>query len=115
MCVAGIDFPTSGYFLNNFNMVFGRSLHDAATWEWFERITAEDGAKTFWDVGANVGLCGCTLISAAADRTAVLFEPDPDNLTVLSNTIYTRDLALRVELRSFTVGAKTGTAAVKRD
>ena len=66
MCVAGIDFSTSGYFLNNFNMVFGRSLHDAATWEWFERITAEDGAKTFWDVGANVGLCGCTLISAAA-------------------------------------------------
>jgi hypothetical protein len=115
MCVAGINFSTSDYFLNNFNMVFGQSLRGTATWKWLERIAAEDGAKTFWDVGANVGLCGCTLISAAADRTAVLFEPDPDNLTVLSNTIYTSDLALRVELRSFTVRAKTGTAAVKRD
>ena len=115
MCVAGIDFSTSGYFLNNFNMVFGQSLYGAATWKWFERIAAEDGAKTFWDVGANVGLCGCSLRFAAADRTAVLFEPDPDNLTVLSNTTYTSDFALRAELRSFTVGGKTGTAAVKRD
>ena len=59
-------------------MVFGQSLHGTATWKWFERIAAEDGAETFWDVGANVGLCGCTLISAAADRTAVMFEPDPE-------------------------------------
>lgn len=53
MRVAGVAFPIAGYFLKNFNMVLGRSLHEAETLKWFERLAGENDARVFWDVGAN--------------------------------------------------------------
>lgn len=115
MRVAGIDFPISGYIFKNFNMVLGRSLHEAVTLEWFARLATVNGSKTFWDVGANVGLYGFTFISGDNDRTAVLFEPDPDNLTALHQTVSKNALDRWIETRPCAVSARSGTAAFKRD
>ena len=115
MRVAGIDFPIAGYLLKNFNMVLGRSLHEAETLSWFARLARDNNAQVFWDVGANVGLYGFTFISANSDRNTVLFEPDPDNLAALRETVSINTLQARVEIRPCAVGAESGTASFKRD
>lgn len=115
MRVAGIAFPIAGYFLKNFNMVLGRSLHEAETLKWFERLALENEARVFWDIGANVGLYGFTFISANDRRSTVLYEPDPDNLAALQKTVSLNSLGTRVEIRPCAVGAEAGTAAFKRD
>lgn len=115
MRVAGVAFPIAGYFLKNFNMVLGRSLHEAETLKWFERLAGENNARVFWDVGANVGLYGFTFISANDSRSTVLYEPDPDNLAALQKTVSVNALEARAEIRPCAVSAEVGTAAFKRD
>lgn len=115
MRVAGIAFPIAGYFLKNFNMVLGRSLHEAETLKWFERVALANDAHVFWDIGANVGLYGFTFISSSDRRSTVLYEPDPDNLAALRKTVTLNTLDSRVEIRPCAVGAMSGTAAFKRD
>lgn len=43
--------------------------------------------KVFWDVGAHVGFYSWLVLSRNAQACAVLFEPDPENVRLLSQTI----------------------------
>ena len=115
MNIAGIGFPVSGYIFKNFNMMLGRSLHEANELDYFVRLANQNNAEVFWDVGANVGLYGFSFVSAAPNRTAVLYEPDPDNLAALRHTISSNALESRVELRPCAVAAETGSANFMRD
>jgi FkbM family methyltransferase len=41
----------------------------------------------FWDVGANFGIYSWLFLSRVRNGTAILLEPEPDNLTLLRRTV----------------------------
>jgi hypothetical protein len=96
MRIAGISFLVSGYIFKNFNMMLGRTLHEASELDYFVKLADQNNAKVFWDVGANVGLYGFSFVSASPSRTAVLYEPGPDNLAALRHTVSLNTLEPRI-------------------
>jgi FkbM family methyltransferase len=43
--------------------------------------------KTFWDIGANIGFFSWLLLNQDREKQVVLFEADPDNISLLQKTI----------------------------
>lgn len=113
--ISGINFPLFAYVVKNFNLMLGRSLHEGGELRNFVALARENDATVFWDIGANVGLYGFSFISMNAKCSAVLFEPDPDNLAALTDTIRVNALENQVSLRKCAVGAALGSADFKRD
>lgn len=67
-----------------------------------------------WDVGANIGLYSWLAISADSATRAVLFEPDPDNLALLSRTIADAGIR-RATILPCAVSDRAGEAVFQRD
>lgn len=70
--------------------------------------------KVFWDIGANIGYFSWLTMSADPELRAVLFEPDPDNVMLLRETIALSNLD-RATLISKAASADAGVARFVMD
>jgi FkbM family methyltransferase len=74
------------------------------------RLLSElDEDDTFWDVGANIGVCTCLAGEVATDGDVVAFEPYAPNTEVLAENAALNDVdvELRAEALADTVGETT--------
>jgi FkbM family methyltransferase len=74
---------------------------------WFRVIAKEVGLRSFWDVGANVGYYSWLVKSISPLTEVRMFEPDPDNLSLVRETIEHRRLT-GVTLREVAVSDMVG-------
>lgn len=105
--------------------VRARALRHAAFWvpgvRWEEGVRGRIKAlceslsiRTFLDVGANIGLYGWLVKSAAPEANIRLYEPDPDNAALLRHTL--RDAGLdRVAVREVAVSDRCGHGVFAKD
>jgi FkbM family methyltransferase len=70
--------------------------------------------RVLWDVGANMGLYSWLFLSESADNTAILFEPDPDNLALIDRTIEDNGLG-RALVKRCAVSDRVGDAVFAVD
>ncbi len=82
--------------------------------ELFCTIRQQFGIRSFWDVGANVGYYTWLVKSIAPEAKIRMFEPDPDNLALVWETIRHANLP-DIAVREVAVSDKCGTRCFARD
>jgi FkbM family methyltransferase len=80
----------------------------------FCAIGQQFGIESFWDVGANVGYYSWLTKSIASKAEVRMFEPDPDNLALIRETIRRARLS-GVALREVAVSDRIGRKVFIRD
>jgi FkbM family methyltransferase len=83
---AGLPFPLTMRLGPNLSLVAGK-LGERAERQAFGRLLATEPPRSFWDIGANVGLYGFTFAARLPGRPCVMVEPDPRNAACLRRTI----------------------------
>jgi FkbM family methyltransferase len=74
----------------------------------FRAIARKPGIRSFWDVGANVGYYSWLTKSIIPEAAVRMFEPDPDNLALVRETINRAGLSA-VTVREVAVSDEPGT------
>jgi FkbM family methyltransferase len=77
-------------------------------------IVLQCGIRSFWDVGANIGYYSWLVKSIERAAQIRMFEPDPDNLALVRETIR-RSALLDITLREVIVSDMCGVRCFARD
>jgi FkbM family methyltransferase len=77
-------------------------------------IAQQFGIRSFWDVEANIGVYTWLVKSIAPEAEIRMFEPDPDNLALVRETIHRENLA-NIAVREVAVTDNCGTRCFARD
>jgi FkbM family methyltransferase len=80
----------------------------------FRAIVEEFGVRSFWDVGANLGYYSWLVKSLAPECVVRLFEPEPDNVVLMRQTIERGRLG-NVVVRPVAVGDREAQMSFIRD
>ncbi|MAF48522.1 MAG: FkbM family methyltransferase [Rhodospirillales bacterium] len=82
----GIGWPVRLRLMRHLSYIIDNRTVEPGVAALFEAVC--DGLKpdVFWDVGANIGLYSWLVLTRRAEARAVLFEPDPENLAMISAT-----------------------------
>ncbi len=78
-------------------------------WELAQRVAPRPGARTFVDVGANVGTTTVYAARTGDFARLVSVEPSPDNLRVLHLNVHANDLTDMVTVVESACGGERGT------
>lgn len=80
----------------------------------FTAIGRQFGIQSFWDVGANVGYYSWLVKSVAPEAKVRMFEPDPENLALVRETMRRTDLS-EIVVREVAVSDARGRRRFARD
>lgn len=89
----GIDWPVYLRFIRSFSYILSSRLVEPGTTALMATVIDEFRPRVFWDVGANFGFYSWLFLSRAPFGSALLLEPEPDNLALLHRTIRRAELA----------------------
>jgi FkbM family methyltransferase len=101
-------------FLRDFSWVVNSKILNQELASLFLAIHKVYQPKTFWDVGANIGFFSWLLLDQNQEMQVVLFEPDPDNISLLQKTIDRANLS-NVLLIDSAVSDRVGEASFAVD
>lgn len=110
----GVGWPVRVRRIRHATYVFDNRLMEPGVVAVFRIVQALAAPKVFWDVGANVGFYSWLTMSADPALRAVLFEPDPDNIMLLRETVALSGLD-RAALVTKAASAEAGTARFVTD
>jgi FkbM family methyltransferase len=85
-----LDAPSMG-FVNRWRKTLAKEK-EPRTIPWLRRALSADGTRTFWDIGANVGVFSLAARHFRPDISIVAFEPEPNNFLSLCKTSISNDL-----------------------
>jgi FkbM family methyltransferase len=80
----------------------------------FSSIAREIGIRTFWDIGANMGYYAWLVKSLSPGTQVRMFEPDPDNVWLVQQTLRQAGLTGMV-VREVAVSEVQGAKRFERD
>ena len=103
----GIDWPVRLRLMRHLSYVIDNRTVEPGIAALFEAVCDSAKPDVFWDVGANIGLYSWLVLSRSADAKAVLFEPDPENLTMIRATKARSDID-RAEIVAAAAADKEG-------
>lgn len=83
----GLPFPVAMRLGPNLSLIVRGKRAEPRERAAFVRLLDELQPRSFWDVGANVGLYGFTFAARFPDRPCIMVEPDPKNAACLRRTI----------------------------
>lgn len=82
-----LTFPIYIDLLRNTSFFLSRSTGETFEINNFKKIIDTLEIQVFWDVGANVGIYSFLFCSFHSEGQATLFEPDPENISLLEKTL----------------------------
>jgi FkbM family methyltransferase len=95
-------------------LLAGEGLEEKIRQTFMSWIVSQEGAKGFWDVGANIGLFSFTYASVHPKSPLISFEPNRRNLECLRRTMSAWNLPSH-QLVPSAVSDHTGQASFKID
>jgi FkbM family methyltransferase len=86
--IEGMSYPLCLRFWPNLSLVLGRAdALESAERPHFRRFAREREARTFWDIGANIGAYSVDFLSVNPRGRVLALEPDQANAGALRRTI----------------------------
>jgi FkbM family methyltransferase len=106
----GVGWPVRVRRMRHLSYLVDNRMMEPGIVALFRALQALIRPRVFRDVGANVGFYSWLLMNDDDDLVAVLFEPDPDNLALLRDTVGGAGLAARAELVARAASDRVGEA-----
>jgi FkbM family methyltransferase len=103
---AGIPFPVWVRSVRHASLVLLGPDAERPLYDCIQSAAAIAETRSLWDVGANIGWYSWALLSRTPEARAVLLEPDPANLALLTRTA--RRLGARATIVPAAAGDRTG-------
>lgn len=110
----GVDWPVRVRRMRHATYVVDNRLMEPGVVAVFRIVQALANPRVFWDIGANIGFYSWLVMSADRELRAILFEPDPDNIMLLRETMALSGLD-RASLVTKAASAEAGTAGFVMD
>ena len=85
--MADVDWPVYVRLVRHLSHIVNSRIVEQGPKSLFAVLIDRLSPKCFWDVGANFGIYSWLFLSRVHRGTAVLLEPEPDNLILLRRTI----------------------------
>ncbi len=112
--LTGIKWKVYLRSVRNFSLILDSDSYDPGISSLFIVLSELTRPRIFWDVGANVGFYSWMLMSWDEEIEVVLFEPDPDNASLIAKTIKRASLKNATLVRQ-AVSNKSGIAEFALD
>lgn len=110
-----VDFPVYLRTVRHLSLIANSRITEPGVSALLAAITQVWKPRTFWDVGANMGLHSWRLLTLDPQLHVLLFEPDPINAELIRKTINAAALQNRVHLRQEAVSDTQGTSEFALD